>query len=130
MNGALTVAWRVHFFAGMTTDANETTRVPEPAPQVGPALVRDAPRRRIGMAGIEEHPYWAVLARIPLRLTAEIPLPRFKVKDLLGLKTGQLVMSAWGTADAVPLTIGGRQVCWSEFDAVGQRMAVRVTRLA
>jgi hypothetical protein len=30
----------------------------------------------------------------------------------------------------VPLTVGGVQLAWSEFEVVEQRMAIRLTRLA
>jgi len=83
-----------------------------------------------GMAGIEEHPDWLVLSRIPMRLNAGIPLPSFKVKDLLGLRAGQMLHSNWLCTDDVPLKIGAVQLSWSEFEVVEQRMAVRLTRLA
>jgi len=83
-----------------------------------------------GMGSIEQHPDWLVLSRIPMRLNAGIPLPRFKVKDLLALKAGRLLQSAWLCTDDVPLKIGAVQLSWSEFEVVEQRMAVRLTRLA
>jgi len=83
-----------------------------------------------GMAGIEKHPDWLVLSRIPMRLNAGIPLPSFRVKDLLGLRSGQMLHSTWPCTDDVPLKIGAVQLSWSEFEVVEQRMAVRLTRLA
>ena len=83
-----------------------------------------------GMAGIEQHADWPMLSRLPMRLSAGIPLPRFKVKDLVALRPGQLVKSTWLSTDDVALTIGSVQLSWSEFEVVEQRMAVRLTRLA
>lgn len=83
-----------------------------------------------GMAAIELHPEWNLLSRLPMRLTATIPLPGFKVKDLLHLSAGSMVRSEWLSTDDVPLKIGAVQLSWSEFEVVEQRMAIRLTRLA
>jgi flagellar motor switch protein FliN/FliY len=85
---------------------------------------------RTAMDRIEERQDWPLLSRLPMRLTAGIPLARFKVRDLLALKQGQLLSSAWTSTDDVPLRIGSVQLSWSEFEVVEQRMAVRLTRLA
>ena len=83
-----------------------------------------------GMGQIERHAEWPLLSRLPMRMTAAIPLPRFKVKDLLGLAAGQLVQSSWASTADVPLRVGAVQLSWSEFEVVDKRMAVRLTRLA
>lgn len=82
------------------------------------------------MDGLEERADWPLLSRLPMRLTAEIPLARFKVRDLLALKRGQMIGSTWTSTDDVPLKIGSVQLSWSEFEVVEQKMAVRLTRLA
>jgi flagellar motor switch protein FliM len=84
----------------------------------------------VGMSQIERHPEWKLLSRIPLRLQVAVPVPHFKVKDLLGLKPGTVVHSVWPSSDDVPLKVGAVQVSWSEFEVVEKRMAIRVTRLA
>jgi flagellar motor switch protein FliN/FliY len=106
--------------------------------EVAAAIEREAARlegeaRSSGqrnMASIEHHSEWPLLSRLPMRLTARIPLPKFKVKDLLALEQGQLVLSDWLSTDDVPLKVGTLQLSWSEFEVVEQRMAVRLTRLA
>ena len=85
---------------------------------------------RTAMDRIEERADWPLLSRMPMRLTAGIPLTRFKVSDLLALKRGQMILSAWTSTDDVPLRIGSVQLSWSEFEVVEQKMAVRLTRLA
>ena len=102
-------------------------KVPEAAASAGLEVV--APHA-IGMAAIEQHHDWPLLSRLPMRLCAGIPLRRFRVKDLLALKEGQLITSSWVSTEDVPLKIGAVQLSWSEFEVVGQRMAVRLTRLA
>jgi len=82
------------------------------------------------MGRLEEHRDWTLLSRLPMILTAGVPLPKFKVKDLLGLKAGQTIPSVWACSDDVPLKIGAVQLGWSEFEVVEQRMAIRLTRLA
>lgn len=84
---------------------------------------------RVGMDRVEEHDDWPLLSRIPIQLTCSVPL-RFKVSDLLELRTGRMILSEWTSTDDVPLKIGAVQLSWSEFEVVEQRMAVRLTRLA
>jgi flagellar motor switch protein FliN/FliY len=82
------------------------------------------------MGRIEEHRDWMLLSRLPMVLTAGVPLPKFRVKDLLGLKAGQTIPSVWLCTDDIPLRIGAVQLGWSEFEVVEKRMAIRLTRLA
>jgi flagellar motor switch/type III secretory pathway protein FliN len=82
------------------------------------------------MERIEEHPHWLVLSRLPVVLTARIPMSGFKVKDLLQLQQGQLIHSDWSTTEDIPVKIGRVQIAWSEFEVVEQSMALRLTRLA
>ena len=118
--------------AAVATMPVKEIRVPEPASSAGLAtIMRDpSPSAKSGMAIIEEHPDWHLLQRLPMRLTAGIPLPRFRVKDLLALRPGQMLSSAWLSTDDVPLKIGAVQLSWSEFEVVEKRMAIRLTRLA
>lgn len=78
---------------------------------------------------IEEHPAWPVLSRLSVTMTAEIPLSRFKVRDLLGLSEGQVFESVVSDTDDVPLKVGDVQLGWTEFEVVEQKIAVRLTRL-
>lgn len=82
------------------------------------------------MAKIEEHPAWPVLARLPVTMTAEIALSRFKVRDLLALAQGQVFESVMPDTEDVPLRVGDVQLAWTEFEVVEQRLALRLTRLA
>ncbi len=82
------------------------------------------------MVKIEEHPAWSVLARLPITMTAEIALSRFKVRDLLGLAQGQVFESVSPDTEDVPLKVGSVQLGWTEFEVVEQKIALRLTRLA
>lgn len=79
---------------------------------------------------IEQHPQWLVLSRLPVVLTARIPLSAFKVQDLLRLQQGQLIRSDWSTTEDIPVNTGKIQLAWSEFEVVEENMAMRITRLA
>lgn len=81
------------------------------------------------LAEVEQHRNWPLLSQMPLKLNVAIPLPRFKVKDLLALRAGQIIASVWKVSEDVPVQVGGVELAWSEFEVVEQRMAVRLTRL-
>ena len=94
------------------------------------AVAAERQMLRPGMEQIEEHAEWDLLSQIPMLLSAGVPLPGFRVRDLMALKKGQTVESISPVSDDVPLKIGAVQLGWIEFEVVAQRMAVRLTRLA
>lgn len=115
--------------ASVTTMPSKEPRIPEAVAAL--ALAEQTQHQeKIGMARIEQHRDWPLLSRLPMRLTAGIPLRRFKVKDLLALRPGTLLLSEWLSSEDVPLKVGVMQLGFSEFEVVEQRMAVRLTRLA
>ena len=118
--------------ANVATIPLKDARMPEQAHPTGLATIVPEPRPAPVslMATVEEHPEWPLLSRIPMRLIAGIPLPNIRVKDLIGLKPGQVLSSKWLSTDDVPLKIGDVHLSWSEFEVVEQRMAIRLTRLA
>ena len=69
------------------------------------------------------------LAALPVQLDVCVPLPDFRVADLLELAPGQVVASEWPSSDDVPLSCGDVRLVWTEFEVVDQTLAVRVTRL-
>ena len=69
------------------------------------------------------------IAALPVQLDVRVPVPDFRVSDLLGLAPGRLVVSEWPSSDDVPLSCGDVQLVWTEFEVVEQTLAVRVTRL-
>ena len=80
------------------------------------------------MMRIEEHPHWETLAQLRVTLRAGVAL-RFKVRDLLALKEGQVVESLSPVTDDVPVKVGQAHLGWSEFEVLQQKMALRLTRL-
>jgi flagellar motor switch/type III secretory pathway protein FliN len=83
-----------------------------------------------GEGRMEDHPAWPMISRLPVILAVNIPLSGFKVSDLLGLKRGQIIESAWAVTEEVPLKAGAVQLSWGEFDVVDECIALRLTRLA
>src|SRR5258708_3669258 len=90
-------------------------------------LMRAAPKMP-WMMRIEEHPYWETLSELGVTMRAGVGL-RFKVRDLLALKEGQVFESFSPATDDVPVKVGQTQLGWSEFEVLDQRMALRLTRL-
>jgi flagellar motor switch/type III secretory pathway protein FliN len=71
----------------------------------------------------------APLARMPVELDVAIPIPDFRVRNLLALAPGQLIEARWPNGDDVPLASGAVQVAWTEFEVIESQLAVRITRL-
>ena len=73
---------------------------------------------------------WRQAMRLPCSVSIEVPLPGFRVKDLLGMRATSLVGSHWPTSDNLPLKVNGELIAWCEFEVLGNRLAVRLTELA
>jgi|SRR5579863_8134865 len=73
---------------------------------------------------------WRPLLALPGQLTVDLPLPNFTVANLLELGVGSVMRSSWHIARDVPLRVNGTLIGWSEFEAAGSRLAVRLTELA
>lgn len=82
-----------------------------------------------GMAQIEQHSAWPMLSQIRMTMRAELPLDRFRVRDLLALAVGQVFETVSPDTEDVPIRIGNVQLGWGEFEVVEQRIALRLTRL-
>ena len=71
-----------------------------------------------------------LMPMLPLTLTLEIPVARFTVHDFLSLKIGAVVETAFHQTSDLPLRVNGILLGWTEFDAIGDRLAVRITEQA
>ena len=67
---------------------------------------------------------------LPCTLTLDIPVVRFTIGDLLALKKGSIVETACHHTSDVPLRVNQVLIGWTEFDVVGDRLAVRITEQA
>jgi flagellar motor switch protein FliN/FliY len=69
------------------------------------------------------------LVRLPVQLDVMVPVPAFRVQDLLSLEPGAVLESRWTHSEDIPVWCGGVQLIWAEFEVVEQKLAVRVTRI-
>lgn len=87
-----------------------------------PVESRPPSRRRI----VSDGP----VSRLPVELEVSVPLRDFRVRNLLSVEAGVVVVSQWGHGEDVPLAAGDVQLAWAEFEVADHRLAVRLTRLA
>lgn len=73
---------------------------------------------------------WKPVLGLRCELTVELPLPDFKIADLLKLRAGSVVDAHWRVGQDVPLRLNATLIGWSEFDVVVGNLAVRLTELA
>lgn len=90
----------------------------EPTP--GPQLV---PKRTEVEA--EEGLLW-----LPCTLALDLPVQRFTVRDLLALAEGSVIETVYHQSSDLPLRVNGQLVGWTEFEVVGESLAVRLTDLS
>jgi flagellar motor switch/type III secretory pathway protein FliN len=64
---------------------------------------------------------------LPCTLTVEVPLVRFTIADLLGMKEGTIVETGCHHTSDLPLRLNQLLIGWTEFEVVGDRLAVRIT---
>ena len=78
----------------------------------------------------DEAAAWKDVLGLPCTISVEIPIVAFTVKDMLNLEAQVVISSAWATTSNVPLRVNGEAVAWCEFQAIGNRLAIRLTELA
>jgi flagellar motor switch/type III secretory pathway protein FliN len=67
---------------------------------------------------------------LPCTIALDIPVLRFTVGDLLGLVSGSIVETSYHQSSDLPLRVNEQLVGWTEFEVVGERLAVRLTDLS
>jgi flagellar motor switch/type III secretory pathway protein FliN len=63
-------------------------------------------------------------------ITLDLPLVRFTIHDLLELRVGAILETSCKATSDVPLRVNGKLIGWTEFEVVGNTLAVRITELA
>jgi flagellar motor switch/type III secretory pathway protein FliN len=104
----------------MNTAMSTTMPVMETKLAQGPQLVEKHPDR---------DPF-DLLPWLPCTLALDIPVINFTVGDLLSLVKGTIVETAYHQSSDLPLKVNGQLVGWTEFEVVGDRLAVRLTDLS
>jgi flagellar motor switch/type III secretory pathway protein FliN len=64
---------------------------------------------------------------LPCTLTLELPVVHFTIGDLLALQKGSIVETACHHTSDIPLRVNQMLIGWTEFEVVGDRLAVRIT---
>ena len=64
---------------------------------------------------------------LPCTLSLEIPVVRFTIGDLLKLTTGSIVETATHNTSDLPLRVNQLLIGWTEFEVVGDHLAIRIT---
>ena len=64
---------------------------------------------------------------LPCTLTVEVPVARFTIADLLGMKEGAIIETRFHHTSDLPLRVNQLLIGWTEFEVVGDRLAVRIT---
>jgi flagellar motor switch/type III secretory pathway protein FliN len=77
-------------------------------------------------APIEQDPL-DTIPWLPCTLSVELPVVRFTIGDLLRLAKGSIVETACHQSSDIPLRVNRLLIGWTEFDVVGDRIAVRIT---
>ncbi len=72
---------------------------------------------------------WGATVWLPCQLTLDLPVPAFTVGDLLRLQKTDVIDTKWSQSKDIPLRVNGKLIAWTEFDVVGERLAVRLTDL-
>jgi flagellar motor switch/type III secretory pathway protein FliN len=104
----------------MNTAMNSTMPVTEARSVQGPKLVEKS----------QERDPAELLPWLPCTLVLDIPVVKFTVSDLLNLTKGSVVATAYHQSSDLPLRVNGQLVGWTEFEVVGERLAVRLTDLS
>lgn len=73
---------------------------------------------------------WGPTVWLSCELTLDLPVPGFTVGDLLRLTSRQVIDTKWSQSKDIPLRANGKLLAWTEFEVVGDRLAVRLTELA
>ena len=61
------------------------------------------------------------------KLSLDLPVTRFTIGDLLTLSKGSIVETACHHTSDVPLRVNQLLIGWTEFEVIGDRLAVRIT---
>jgi flagellar motor switch/type III secretory pathway protein FliN len=67
---------------------------------------------------------------LPCTLTLDVPVVHFSVANLLALTKGSIVETSCHHTSDIPLRVNNMLIGWTEFEVVGDRLAVRITEQA
>jgi flagellar motor switch/type III secretory pathway protein FliN len=95
------------------------------------AAIKAAPAPEADTSGeAEDDARWKRVLELPCDLLVDLPLPNFRIADLLKLRPGSVIDADWHAGRDVPLRLNGTLIGWIEFEVIGENLAVRLTELA
>ncbi|HUA01641.1 MAG TPA: FliM/FliN family flagellar motor C-terminal domain-containing protein [Candidatus Aquilonibacter sp.] len=77
----------------------------------------------------DKNDHWADAGFLPCRLSAEVDIAKFTVRDLFCLEVDSVLDTGWVQSIDVPLRANSQLLGWVEFEVIGERLAVRLTEL-
>ena len=116
--------------ASPTANLTSAASLGEDSKNVSSALVATSEHEPSDTSGTSTVTADSPLARLPLQLDVTVPIPSFRVEDLLTLEKDTVLESGWSHTEDVPVWCGGVQLAWTEFEVVDEKLAVRVTRIS
>lgn len=72
---------------------------------------------------------WALISGLRCKLSVDLSVTGFKVRDLLTLDVDTVVDSHHNSTGQVPIRVNGVRIGWAEFDVLRTRLAIRVSEL-
>lgn len=79
-------------------------------------------------SNVDESP-WESVSGLPCRLSVDLPVAGFKVRDLMELEIETVVDSRCSTNNPVPVWVNAVKIGEAEFDVFGTRLAIRINEL-
>lgn len=67
---------------------------------------------------------------LPCKLTLDVPVTQFTIANLLELAVGSIVETSCHQTSDLPLRVNNLLIGWTEFNVIGDRLAVRITEQA
>jgi hypothetical protein len=73
---------------------------------------------------------WDSVALLPTPVMVAVPIPGFRVRNVLALQQGCVLSSNWSGGRDLPLLAGGVRLAWVEFEVSNGDLSARITRFS
>lgn len=90
------------------------------------ATTAPAPRRDEGDASQRR---WEAVNSLQCTLSVDVAVPGITIGDLLKLDVGSIVSTYHSKSDPAPVLVNGVTVARGDFEAIGDRLAVRISEI-
>lgn len=72
---------------------------------------------------------WAAVLSLPCKLSVDLNVENFTVRDLLMLDVETVIDSHYNVIAVVPVCVNGVRIGLAEFDVLRSRLAIRINEL-